>query len=147
MSKEIWKDIPKYEGIYQVSTLGNVKRLRTGRILKWCVNKKKDCTVHLFRQGKFQSFLVSRLVCSAFIPNPENKPDVNHKNRNRLDNTSENLEWVTKKENNQHERRTLLLNEIIVFKRSFTRKELTTTTNLGSLIDMLTDHVHKKWAT
>ncbi len=135
MNKETWKDIPKYEGIYQVSNFGNVKRVKSGRILKWCVNKKKDCTVHLFKEGKATSFLVSRLV------------DVNHKNRNRLDNTVENLEWVTKGENNIHAHRTMLLNELVVMKRSFTRKELSSTMSLSTLFDQLTERVHKKWAT
>jgi hypothetical protein len=101
MKKEIWKDIPGYEGLYKISNLGNVYSVRN----KKCLSKSKRTTyslVCLSKCGKHECFHVHRLVAIAFIPNPENKPQVNHINCNRHDNRVENLEWVTLDENYMH---------------------------------------------
>ena len=100
--EEIWKDIEGYEGIYQVSNKGRVKSLnynRTGeeRILKIRINKNGYACISLGKERKF--FRVHRLVAIAFIPNPENKPCVDHINAIRTDNRVENLRWVTHEEN------------------------------------------------
>ena len=100
--EEIWKDIEGYEGIYQVSNLGNVRSLNyknTGetRILKTRINRCGYICVCLGRKRK--DFKVHRLVAIAFIPNPENKPCVDHINAIRTDNRVENLRWVTHEEN------------------------------------------------
>lgn len=109
--KETWKDIKCYEGLYQVSNLGRVKslgrKINTGRngyrvttdmILKQHITRGY-ARVILQKPGKLKSFQVHRLVADAFVPNPDNKPQVNHKNENKLDNCAENLSWVTPKEN------------------------------------------------
>lgn len=102
---EIWKDVVGFEGLYQVSNLGNVKSLnylRSGqeRILKQNTINKRGCRqVKLFRDGKHYCKQVHRIVAEAFVPNPENKPQVNHINENPSDNRAINLNWMTAKEN------------------------------------------------
>ena len=88
---EIWKDIPSYEGLYQVSNSGNIKSLPRiwicgrGRknshgiiLLKLFPNKKGYPSTYLSKDGKTKTYRVNRIVAQAFIPNPENKPEVNH---------------------------------------------------------------------
>lgn len=109
---EIWKDIPNYEGFYEVSNLGRVYRLpyvtsekglkREGKIVNVYNNHKGYYQISLFKEGKRISTFVHRLVGMAFIPNPENKPQINHKNGIKTDNRVENLEWVTSSENQKH---------------------------------------------
>ena len=101
---EIWKDIDGYEGLYQVSNLGNVKSLnynRTGkeRILKPGTNGSGYLHVILCKNGKIRLFKVHRLVAKAFLENPDHKSDVNHKDENKTNNCVENLEWMTRQEN------------------------------------------------
>ena len=101
---EIWKPVVGYLGFYEISNLGRVKSLKDnlGRdrelILK--PQKRKDgyFTIELKRSTKF----LHRIVAEAFIPNPENKPQVNHKDSNRENNQTGNLEWVTASENILH---------------------------------------------
>lgn len=100
---EIWKYIPGYENIYQVSNLGRVKSFyRKKKILK-NINKKFDYkTVFLHKNKISKSYLVHRLVALTFLPNKEKKPDVNHKDNNPSNNRVDNLEWCTEKENTAH---------------------------------------------
>lgn len=112
--EEIWKDIPGYEGIYQASNLGNIKALciekRRGRgiqkreeiILKPSIKERGYLQVCLSVDSKRVYTGIHRLVALAFIPNPENKPTVNHKDGNKGDNSVENLEWATHKEQTNH---------------------------------------------
>lgn len=101
---EIWKPVVGYLGFYEISNLGRVKSLKDnlGRdrelILK--PQKRKDgyFTIELKRSTKF----LHRIAAEAFIPNPENKPQVNHKDSNRENNQTGNLEWVTASENILH---------------------------------------------
>ena len=104
---EIWKDIEGYQGIYQVSSLGKVKSLnfnhaKKEKILKPFSNKDGYLRVNLCKEGKSKQYLVHRLVAKVFIPNPENKPEVNHKDEDKTNNKVENLEWMTCKENSNH---------------------------------------------
>ena len=102
---EIWKDIVGYEGLYQVSNLGNVKSLnyrRTGkeRILKPVNNGCGYLQVNLCKNWNRRLFRIHRLVANAFLENPDNKSDVNHKDEDKTNNCVDNLEWMTRKENN-----------------------------------------------
>ena len=102
---EIWKNIVGYEGKYQISNLGRVKSLKDRygyreRILKPSTNKRGYKKVVLVKVGeKRKTFLVHRLVAEAFIPNPNNYSEVNHKDENPSNNNVDNLEWCTRKYN------------------------------------------------
>jgi len=98
---EIWKEIKGYEGLYEVSNYGRVKNAN-GLILKPGDNGRGYMFVNLKHTGLSKSFYVHRLVCIHFLENPNNKPDVNHKDCNKSNNHVDNLEWVTKEENMRH---------------------------------------------
>lgn len=109
---EIFKDIKDFEGLYQVSNLGNVKSLPKGdgngkreRILKPSIDTRKNtqyARVTLSKQGKTRRFLVHRLVAETFVDNSEDKPYINHIDNNGLNNSTKNLEWCTHTENMVH---------------------------------------------
>lgn len=112
---ELWKDIKNYEGIYQVSNLGRIKtldkyvnclyeqkRLIKSREIKTFKNNSGYYIVSLYQNNKSKKFLVHRLVAEAFIPNLNNKKEVNHIDGNKENNCVDNLEWVTKSENELH---------------------------------------------
>lgn len=102
---EEWRDVPGYEGRYQASSLGRIQGPRG--LNKPFKNRDGYLVATLYtRDGKVRTG-VHRLVALAFIPNPEDKPQTNHKNGIRTDNRPENLEWVTCSENNLHRRRVL----------------------------------------
>lgn len=104
---EKWKPIDDYPG-YFVSDAGLVYSKRKGGLLN-TADRNGYRKVNLFQNKKCKTFYVHTLVAKAFIPNPENKEVVNHKNGDRTDNRVENLEWVTRPENNQHAKSTGLM--------------------------------------
>jgi hypothetical protein len=97
---EIWKEIEGFDGIYAVSNYGNIKNIKRNRLLVLKGNKYKD--VLLSKNNTQTKFYVHRLVGLAFIPNPLNKPTINHKNGIGTCNNVDNLEWATYSENNKH---------------------------------------------
>ncbi len=95
---EIWKAIKGFEGLYAVSNRGRVKNLKSGRILGGTYNNHGYKRIHL----KGKTYKIHRLVALAFIPNPDNLPEVNHKNEDKGDNNVDNLEWCTKSYNTNY---------------------------------------------
>lgn len=102
MPVEIWKPVVGYEGLYEVSSIGRVKSIKRNtainRILK-PHNTKKYFQVCLCKNGIIAYKSVHRLVAEAFIPNPDNLPEVNHKDENKLNNEISNLEWISRSSN------------------------------------------------
>lgn len=118
-SSEQWKDIPGYEGIYQVSSKGRIKSLGglrvlfgngpnsrkaivKDKILKPAIDSGGYYYVNLAKNGIQRTKNIHRLVAETFIPNPKNLRDVNHKNGDKLDNNVENLEWLSHSDNIKH---------------------------------------------
>jgi hypothetical protein len=124
--EEIWKDVYGYERYYQASNLGNIKSedmvvphwrggkmVKRGRILRNCKRSSSPASylvVMLCVNQVKKTVSVHRVIAEAFIPNPENKPQVNHINGIKNDNRVENLEWVTGTENQIHAVKTGLKN-------------------------------------
>lgn len=138
--KEIWKDIKEYEGLYQISNLGRVRSL-TFRNNK-CLTKRKIplimkpnirsgyYIINLRKNNIRVSKQIHRLVAEAFIPNPQNKSIVNHKDFNKQNNNIDNLEWCSQKENvlwsvknMKHSKNTKVKNQYI--KKKWNKYELT----------------------
>ena len=113
MEQEIWKEIKGFDGNYSVSSEGRVRSngLLKGknskvRILKTELSKKGYLRVGLTKDGKQKKYLVHRLVAIAFLDNPKNLPDVNHKNECKTDNRLINLEWMSRRDNMNYGDRT-----------------------------------------
>jgi hypothetical protein len=114
MTDEIWKDILGYESLYQVSSFGRVRSvdkmvwggrkfyLKKGEIKKLQIGTTGYWSSMLYKNNKHKIIKVHREVAIAFIPNPDNKPFINHKDLNKLNANITNLEWCTHKENAEH---------------------------------------------
>lgn len=109
--EEIWRDIKGYEGLYQVSSFGRVRSLDrldganrrlTGKILKCGTDKDGYLQVTLCKDSTKSTKKIHRLVAQAFVSNSENKPEINHIDEDKANNRVNNLEWSTRKENNNH---------------------------------------------
>lgn len=113
--EEVWKDIPGYEGLYQASNIGRIrgvdryigykngrKRLWKGQIKTQRLDYKGYLRVEICKDGTQKTEFVHQLVALAFIPNPDKKPYINHKDGNPQNNNTENLEWCTPRENTIH---------------------------------------------
>lgn len=148
---EIWKDIKGYEGLYQVSNKGNVRSL--DRIVKHPINKflkikgklrckSKDSDGYLIiglcKNGKNKTYKYHRLVAFHFIPNPENKPEVNHIDGDKTNNNDWNLEWNTNQENITHSIDTGLANRTGLNngRCKLTEKEVLEIRKIGNSISM-----------
>lgn len=112
---EIWKKVINYENYYEVSNLGRIRSLYKNIIMKPTSHyKTKYLQVGLRKPGeKRKTASLHRLIAEVFCENPKNKKVVNHKNGNKLDNRALNLEWVTKKENEEHAVKLGLRNDFI----------------------------------
>lgn len=97
---EEWKEIADFEGLYLISSFGRVKSIINNKILTPCIVRANGLVVGLMRNGKVEKRQVSRLVAAAFIPNPGNKPYVDHIDGVRFHNFVENLRWCSINENN-----------------------------------------------
>ena len=116
MESEIWKPIEKYEGRYEISNLGRVRSLdrfvnhdnkgfksfRKGKIISSGKTRDGYLFVGLSKAGKRKQYFVHSLVAQAFIPNPNNYPQVNHKDEDKTNNKVSNLEWCTSKYNSNY---------------------------------------------
>ena len=102
---EFWADIDNtYKKHYQISTFGRIKSFKKGheKILKPFVDKDGYLSIALSKDGKIRKFKIHRLVAQAFIANLEDKPQINHRDGNKMNNHVDNLEWNTNRENNLH---------------------------------------------
>lgn len=101
--KEEWKPVAGYENLYSVSNLGKVKSLNYNHTGKEKILKSNKVNgylqVTLFKNGKGKTFKVHRLVATAFLPNPEGLPEINHRNENKTNNCVSNIEWCSRRYN------------------------------------------------
>lgn len=106
MDRELWRWVVGYEGLYMVSSMGNIIAVphdyKDGLWLRPRKTSKGYLSVSLYKDGKYFKMLVHRAVAQAFIPNPNRLPQVNHIDGNKTNNNVNNLEWCTAQENIRH---------------------------------------------
>lgn len=98
----MWKDIKDWEGLYEINELGQARNVKTKYLLPPTINSAGYSRVTLYRKGKGKHYLLHRLVAIHFLPNPDNLPEVNHKDGDKSHNYSANLEWCTRTQNERH---------------------------------------------
>ena len=111
---EEWKKIPGYEGLYEVSNMGNVRNVRRNKLLRLSKTNNRYIRVSLCKNGIKTGLTVHRLVAEAFIPNPDNLPEVNHKDEDKTNNRVENLEWCDHKYNMNYGTRNIRAKETAI---------------------------------
>lgn len=99
IEKEIWKDIPNYKGLYQVSNYGKIKSFLSNKILTPRISRSGYLRISLRKDGLTKDFYIHRLVGEVFLNKPNYKCEISHKDTNKQNNVYTNLEWVTHKEN------------------------------------------------
>lgn len=139
MDKELWKDIPNYEGLYQVSNLGNVKSLK--KELKKRQHRNGYLCVVLYKNKKAKEILIHRLVAMTFLNNKNNYECINHINGIKTDNRADNLEWCTYSHNTKEAYRNGLLKANYEVLRNNSKKLSTRVLQL----DKNTKEVIKEW--
>jgi len=97
--EEVWKDIPNYEGMYQVSNLGNIKNVKKGKIKIPNKNKNGYLYIDLWKDNKNKKMTIHRAVAMAFLSNDNDYTDINHKDGNKTNNIVDNLEWCNRSHN------------------------------------------------
>ena len=141
---EMWKEVKGYGGKYQVSNLGNVRSVdrtfvnacgvmvtRKGSMLKPIQKRDGYMKVTMHREGKVNTELIHRLVAKAFIPNPNNLPQVNHKDGNKRNNDVSNLEWCTALSNMHHAKQHGLRNNALKYAKSMRKAVIATNIETG----------------
>ena len=154
---EMWKDIPGYEGKYQVSTQGNVRSLnrtfmnecgitvtRKGVVLVQRLNRDGYCRVTLHKNRTLWTAPVHRLVAEAFVPNEQGKREVNHKDGNKQNNSADNLEWLTPKENQRHAMQNGLREKALQYSRDNRKKVIATEIATGKVTHFDSVHAAEK---
>lgn len=139
MEQEIWKELFGYDYRYQISNLGRVKKITNKKtvILKNTIGGAGYYKVQLRKNNKQQVNLVHRLIAINFIPNPENKPEVNHKNGIKTDISIDNLEWNTCSENKYHAYKNKLINHpkgLTHHNCKFTEEDVLNIRKIGNLL-------------
>ena len=131
--EEIWKNVKGFENVYQISNFGNLKSFKkdkNGKILSQVNKKNGYFSVILTSKKKILHTRIHRLVALAFIPNPNNKPCVNHKDGNKQNNNVKNLEWCSYQENIQHAKE----NKLWVYNKPYKCKKVYQYDMLGNFI-------------
>jgi len=123
---ETWKPVVGFEGLYEVSSSGKVRGIKRGKIVSQHIHRTGYMYTVLTKNSKPHTLSVHRIVAKAFIPNPDNKREVNHKDFNKTNNNLKNLEWATTQENRDWN----LQSEKLVKKRKETLAKMTEKTRV-----------------